>query len=195
MKAINSLFTAAFAFAAAFMVMAAHVSCNTGAGASPSNGDEEAGFVLLDHDSIPFKAQVSSKALFQIRTSDSVTYFCDIVYPETSAHLYCTFREIDTVDVRQLAYEAERIVSFHSGIASSINRVSVQNSYGVSGFLYELSGEAATPYQMSLSDGATFFFNASLYFDDGSHSNDVPELVKAMRGDIDRLIYSFAVIR
>lgn len=159
--------------------------------------DDEAGVAYkeLDNDTIPFKAQVSAKSLFQIRTVDSVTYFCDIIYPETSAHLYCTYRGIDKADVRQLTYEAERMVSFHSKVAMSIEKIPVRNSYGVSGALFELRGDVATPYQLALTDSCTFFFNASLYFDDGSHAADVPEKVSAMRHDIDKLIYTFVAVR
>ena len=115
-------------------------------------------YCRLDADSVPFMADVSRDARFMIRTTDSTTYFCDIIYPATSAHLYCTFRL----------------------------------RFGVEGTLYELRGDVATPYQLALSDEATFFFNASLYFDDGSHADAVPGLVGAMKHDIDRLVYSFA---
>lgn len=148
-------------------------------------------YCRLDADSVPFMADVSRDARFMIRTTDSTTYFCDIIYPATSAHLYCTFRLTDTTQIGRLHYEAQRIVSFHSRVASSIEAIPVRNRFGVEGTLYELRGDVATPYQLALSDEATFFFNASLYFDDGSHADAVPGLVGAMKHDIDRLVYSF----
>lgn len=150
-------------------------------------------YVTLDNDTIPFRADISSQAKFVIRTEDSTTYFCDIIYPSTSAHLYCTFRWTDTCHIEQLHYEARRMVSFHSKVADLIEEVPVRNQQGASGSLFVLAGDVATPCQLALTDGNTYFFNASLYFDDGAHASEVPELVAAMRRDIDRLVYSFSV--
>ncbi len=150
-------------------------------------------YVTLDNDTIPFRADISSQAKFVIRTEDSTTYFCDIIYPSTSAHLYCTFRWTDTCHIEQLHYEARRMVSFHSKVADLIEEVPVRNQQGASGSLFVLTGDVATPCQLALTDGNTYFFNASLYFDDGAHAGEVPELVAAMRRDIDRLVYSFSV--
>ena len=71
----------------------------------------------------------------------------------------------------------------------------MRNQQGASGSLFVLKGDVATPYQLALTDGNTYFFNASLYFDSGAHAGDVPDLVAAMRRDIDRLVYSFSAIR
>ena len=150
-------------------------------------------YVTLDNATIPFRADISSQAKFVIRTEDSTTYFCDIIYPSTSAHLYCTFRWTDTCHIEQLHYEARRMVSFHSKVADLIEEVPVRNQQGASGSLFVLTGDVATPCQLALTDGNTYFFNASLYFDDGAHAGEVPELVAAMRRDIDRLVYSFSV--
>lgn len=152
-------------------------------------------YVTLDGDTIPFRADISSQAAFTIRTNDSTTYFCDIIYPSTSAHLYCTFRWTDTCHIGQLHHEARRMVSFHSKVALAIEEVPLRNQQGASGSLFVLKGDVATPYQLALTDGNTYFFNASLYFDSGAHAGDVPDLVAAMRRDIDRLVYSFSAIR
>lgn len=154
-------------------------------------GLENTSYIELKADTIPFVAEVSDRVMFGIRTVDSITYFCDIVYPETSAHFYCTFRYAGKDKIEQLWSEAYRMAGNHTISASYIEDVPVSNTYGAEGVLFELGGEAATPFQLALTDGFSYFFNASLYFDNGSHGNDVPELVENMRKDIEKLIYSF----
>lgn len=148
-------------------------------------------YVELKSDTVPFIAELSEKALFGIRTNDSITYFCDIIYPETSAHLYCTFRFADSGKMEQLWSEAYRLAQNHFLASSYIKDIAVSNTYGINGVLFDMGGKVATPYQIALSDGVSFFFNASLYFDNGSHGDDVPELVNDMEKDIYRLIHSF----
>lgn len=148
-------------------------------------------YVELESDTIPFISEISEDARFFVRTNDSVTYFCDIVYPSTTAHLYCTFRFADSSRMEQLWNEAYRLAGNHLVTSSYIDEMAVSNTYGVRGILFDLGGKAATPYQIALTDGVTFFFNASLYFDDGSHGDDVPELVDRMKKDIDRFVMGF----
>lgn len=186
-------------FAIVMIILVASVSYSSCVGDNArSDGDNTTDtirYVELCSDTIPFVATVSDKSKFLIRTNDSITYFCDIIYPATSAHLYCTFRKIDETKLDQLKYEAGRLAYNHTVAASSITEHPVRNTYGAEGVLYEMYGGAATPFQLYLTDGVSYFFNASLYFDDGSHGDQVPGLVKCMHDDIDKLIYSFSVVR
>lgn len=169
-------------------------SCN-GRKANPEKSGDgntlSADYVELDADTIPFVAEVSDRTMFGIRTADSVTYFCDIVYPETSAHLYCTFRFADSQKIEQLWEEAYKLAGNHLVSSSYIEDIPVSNTYGADGVLFDMGGKAATPYQLALTDGFSYFFNASLYFDNGKHGEDAPELVENMRRDIDKLVFSF----
>lgn len=166
-------------------------SCIGEQGKSDSEKEPSASYVDLKSDTIPFISEISDESKFFIRTNDSVTYFCDIVYPSTTAHLYCTFRFADGDKMEQLWDEAYRLAGNHLVTSSYIDEQAVSNTFGVRGVVFDMGGKAATPYQIALTDGVTFFFNASLYFDDGSHGDDVPDLVDRMKKDIDRFILNF----
>lgn len=191
----NSLFVPFLIICIIFIFAIFLTSCSGRAGNASASGKgqdaEEVSYVELKSDTIPFIIDIAGNALYNIRSNDSVTYFFDIYYPETTAHLYCTFRHITEKQVPQLMDEASRLAYNHLVSSSFVDEVPVSNSYGAEGILYDLGGKAATPFQLMLTDGFSYFFNASLYFDNGSHGEDVPELVEGMRVDIEKLIYSF----
>lgn len=177
------------------LIMSLSLACSSCIGGNGSNsGDSQqksATYVELNNDSIPFCFSISSDAKFLIRTNDSITYFCDVIYPETTAHLYCTFRFMTPDKLEQLQSEAARLAYNHLVAASSIREVPVSNTYGVSGIVYDLGVEAATPYQIAITDGVSFFFNSSLYFDNGAHGKDVPSLLPAIYKDLEKLVSTF----
>lgn len=180
------------------LIMSLSLACSSCIGRGNDSGDSGAEqevlqYVELKNDSIPFRFEMSSDARFIIRTNDSITYFCDIIYPETTAHFYCTFRFMTPDKLEQLQTEAARLAYNHLVASSSIVEKSVSNTYGVHGIVYDLGGEAATPYQIAITDGASFFFNSSLYFDNGAHGEDVPSLLPALYKDLEKLVSTFCL--
>lgn len=87
-------------------------------------------------------------------------------------------------DTYKLAYS-------HAIVADSITEFSFARNDGTGVVMFRLSGNVATPVQFAVTDSTNYFFNASLYFDNGAKCDTLTEVISYLQKDIDRLIETF----
>ena len=152
----------------------------------------QASYVRVN-DSLPFSFEMSDRASFNYYYRDSNTVFCNIVYPAAIeyAHFYCTYHKIDSARFRSLSEDTYKLAYSHAIVADSITEFSFARNDGTGVIMFRLSGNVATPVQFAVTDSTNYFFNASLYFDNGAKCDTLTEVISYLQKDIDRLIETF----
>lgn len=146
----------------------------------------------MSPDTFPFRFAVSEQAKFSARENKSGEYFCDVIYPELKAQIYCTWHRITPERFELMSEESRAMVYSHVHVATGIDeRFYSNDSTHVYGLLYDLKGPVATPLQVALTDSANYFFNASLYFDVTPNPDSIAPYVKYIRKDIIRMMETF----
>ena len=178
-------------------------SCN------PKKSDHSASLRTYQQitDTLPFTFQIPTSAKFVMSAlpTDS-TYFFDIVFPKEKARLYATYHRLvfgkslsklnDSISVQRrfwkLSEESRRLVYFHTVKADAIHEEEYEDpTRHIGGLFYDLTGAVATPVQLSLTDSATYFLHASLYFDSGEMRPEKAEELSVLKLDLRRLMETF----
>ncbi|MBP8776580.1 MAG: gliding motility-associated protein GldE [Bacteroidaceae bacterium] len=158
-------------------------------------------------DTLPFTFQIptSAKLVMSAAPTDS-TYFFDIVFPKEKARLYATYHRLvfgkslsklnDSISAQRrfwkLSEESRRLVYFHTVKADAIHEEEYEDpTRHIGGLFYDLTGAVATPVQLSLTDSATYFLHASLYFDSGEMRPEKAEELSVLKLDLRRLMETF----
>lgn len=118
--------------------------------------------------------------------------FVDLFFPQEKARLYCTYHAFPSGHFRELAEESRKLVYFHSSRADAIREELYENPTAhVYGILYSLEGRVATPLQLSLTDSVSYFFHASLYFDQGESGPEKGDTLTVLTDDLKKLMETF----
>ncbi len=146
----------------------------------------------LSPDTFPFRFAVSEQADFSARETKPGEYFCDVVYPELKAQIYCTWHRITPEKLELMSEESRAMAYSHVHVATGIDEKLYSNDLThVYGILYDIKGPVATPLQVALTDSANYFFNASLYFNATPNTDSIAPYVEYIRKDIVRMMETF----
>lgn len=149
----------------------------------------------MSPDSFPFRFEISDQAELSVRKNKDGEYFCDVVYPELNAQIYCTWHEIIPEKFNQMTEESRRMVYSHTNVAMAIREQFYSNDFiRVYGILYDIKGPVATPVQIALTDSTSYFFNASLYFNSAPNTDSIAPYLDYVRKDIVRMMESFTPV-
>jgi gliding motility-associated lipoprotein GldD len=114
----------------------------------------------------------------------------NVVFPSFKGNLHISYRSIKG-DLNSLMEDTRTLVYKHTVKADAINEISLNNPPNVSGVLYEIEGNAASPVQFYLTDSSRHFLRAALYFYTVPRPDSIAPVVEFIRTDLDRLIRSF----
>lgn len=119
---------------------------------------------------------------------DAEKYWCNIAYPSYNGKIHLSYKKINNnfydllEDSRKLAYK-------HTIKADAINeRLFEDSTKHVIGILYEIKGNAASPYQFFLTDSIEHFLRGSLYFNTIPNKDSLAPVIDFIGEDITHLI-------
>lgn len=146
-------------------------------------------------DSLPFQFEISECAHFSVQKNNPDEYFCNVVYKDLKADLYCTWHRMNAEDLMQMVEESRSLAYAHLQKATAIDEQLYENyRRDVFGIFYDIQGPVASPIQIALTDSISYFFNASLYFQsDMSKADSIAPYLEYIRKDVMHLIETFSI--
>lgn len=125
-------------------------------------------------------------------SSNTEPYWYNITIPENKVSIHLSYKQIDsnlnilTEDSRELAYK-------HSIKASAINeKLYINNKKNVYGTIYEIKGNAASPFQFHLTDSTQNFIRGSFYIKNQPNYDSLKPVIEFIEEDIYHLIETFS---
>lgn len=136
----------------------------------------------------PVYASISQDSLVLDKNPEN-PYWININFPELNAIIYISYKTINTQQNLQKLLEDAHFMSFyHTKKADYQNDFSFRSEYGVSGFLYEWGGDAASKYQFVATDSVHHFLRGALYFSTTPNADSLKPLNDFVKTDIQRLL-------
>jgi gliding motility-associated lipoprotein GldD len=80
----------------------------------------------------------------------------------------------------------------HNKKATFIDEVRFEKPNSVSGFIFNLEGPVATPFQFFMSDSTEHFLRGALYFNTQIRPDSLAPLYEFVKQDISHMINTFA---
>jgi gliding motility-associated lipoprotein GldD len=125
-------------------------------------------------------------------SANAEPYWYNITIPENKVSIHLSYKKIDknlnilTEDSRELAYK-------HSIKASAINeKLYINNKKNVYGTIYEIEGNAASPFQFHLTDSTKNFIRGSFYIKNKPNYDSLKPVIEFVEEDIYHLIETFS---
>ncbi len=144
---------------------------------------------------IPFTFEQSKLANLSIQKRPDGAYWIDIDYPDFNASFKCTYFPMHHADsLRELILKEERMVKFHYQKADDVEYSIIKDADDhLWGQLYDIAGkEVATPFQFWMTDSASHFLRATLYFNFTPNNDSLKPVIDFLREDAMHLIGTFA---
>ena len=155
----------------------------------------EARYVRLDDKDLPFEFRVSDATVVELSDSGRVQRLVgvNILYPELGAKLYCSYFPVTPASLRIADAECRSFVARQAKPTDRIAEKAYSNPDAeVYASLFLIEGESASPIQFMLTDSASRFFRAALYFNCKPNADSLAPAVAYIRRDIVELIQSFS---
>lgn len=139
----------------------------------------------------PSYAQVIQDSLFFDDKPEHPCWF-DIYIPTFDAKVHCTYYPIDKDNsFEKLRDDAFTMVNKHNMKATYIDELKIQKPNGVGGYVFNVEGAAASPFQFYLTDTTNHFLRGALYFNTQSKPDSLAPVVDFVKYDIMGMINSF----
>jgi gliding motility-associated lipoprotein GldD len=87
--------------------------------------------------------------------------------------------------------DAFQLASEHNVKAESIDEYPLQKPNGVSGFVFDIDGPTASPFQFFLTDSTNHFMRGSMYIKAHSNPDSLRPIVEFMKIDALEMLNSF----
>jgi gliding motility-associated lipoprotein GldD len=116
----------------------------------------------------------------------------NIFYPDFNCRIYCSYYPINTENpFSKLNKDAFSLAMEHSRKATYIDEVKFEKPNGVSGFIFNLEGPVATPFQFYMTDSTHHFLRGALYFSTQIRPDSLAPLYEFVKIDISHMINTF----
>ena len=116
----------------------------------------------------------------------------DIDYPMFQGKVHISYKQIrNETDFRKFIGDAHELTGKHSVKADYIDEINVQNANGVSGVVFNLEGNVASPFQFYLTDSSRNFIRGALYFSTKSNADSLKPVVEFVKNDIMQMVNTF----
>jgi gliding motility-associated lipoprotein GldD len=147
-------------------------------------------YKLFNPENCPFSFEipVQSYALPDTNGNAEKCWYY-ILLPQVNGQLYFTYKAING-DANKFIEDTRTLVYKHTTKASSIDESLIQPSPGVSGIIYDIAGDAASPVQFFVTDSTKNFLRGALYFNVEPNSDSLAPVVNYTKKDIEHLIGS-----
>jgi gliding motility-associated lipoprotein GldD len=116
----------------------------------------------------------------------------DIDIPQYNGKIHCSYYPIDTdTSFEKMMSDAFQLASEHNVKAESIDEYPLQKPNGVSGFVFDIDGPTASPFQFFLTDSTNHFMRGSMYIKAHSNPDSLRPIVEFMKIDALEMLNSF----
>ena len=117
----------------------------------------------------------------------------DITYEGLNGNLHCSYSSFKTSDqLSELISDAFTITEKHNSKANyRQEQVLRSEEKNLSGLLFEVDGQVASPIQFFLTDSTKHFFRASLYFNSKVNQDSIKPVLQFVKKDIIQMIETF----
>ncbi|GAB6012086.1 gliding motility lipoprotein GldD [Viscerimonas tarda] len=126
------------------------------------------------------------------KSSDATGLWLNIVYPDYKARIYCSYFSVTQPELKKAMEDSHRLAYGHVLMADGIRQTLYTNKENrVSGIIFDIDGNVATPIQFFLTDSLSNFFRASFYYDAQVNQDSVSPVTELIRTDIVKMLESF----
>ena len=140
------------------------------------------------HFEYPVYASIQQDTTFFNERPNHPCWF-DVVIPAFDARLHCSYYPIqNNNDFEKLRADAFHMVNKHNMKASYIDEFPVRKPNNVNGFVFNIEGPAASPFQFYLSDSTKHFVRGALYFNTQVQPDSLAPVFDFVKADIMHLV-------
>lgn len=116
----------------------------------------------------------------------------DIVIPQYNGRIHCSYYPIDTdTSFEKLMSDAFKLANEHNVKAEYIDEYPLQKPNGVSGFVFDIDGPTASPFQFFLTDSTNHFMRGSMYIKAQANPDSLRPIVDFMKVDAVQMLNTF----
>ncbi len=140
---------------------------------------------------IPNYAEIDRDSVFFNDKIDNPCWYTVQIKPlNTSIHL--TYYDIDHKNSYiELIQDMHDMTFTHTVKADYIDQSKIQSDFKVSGLLYEVGGNAASPFQFYMTDSLHHFVRGSVYINTQPNIDSLHPVIDFIRDDMMHLLQSF----
>ena len=139
----------------------------------------------------PKYAVIEQDKLFFDEAPPSDCWF-NIKIPSLNAIIYCSYYDISAKNkFDKLRNDAFTLVGKHDIKADYIEERPFRNAQGVGGFLFDIQGPAACPFQFYMTDSTRHFMRGALYFNARAQPDSLAPVVQFLKTDLQRMLETF----
>ncbi len=151
-------------------------------------------FVNTDCDfsfQIPAYSQIEKETKFFEEEPLHPCWF-DINIPQLNGKIHCSYFPINSKkEFEGLVEDAYEFISKHNQKANYRDEVVIQKPNNVSGLIFEMSGDVATPVQFFLTDSTSHYLRGSVYFYSQVDPDSMAVVYDFVKEDVAKLIETF----
>ncbi len=115
----------------------------------------------------------------------------DLRIPAFDARLHCSYHPIEE-DFDKLRSDAFSLANKHNIKANYIDELPIEKPNGVKGFVFNIEGPVASPFQFYLTDAEDkHFLRASLYFHTQARPDSLAPVLDFVKTDLMHMINTF----
>ncbi len=115
-------------------------------------------------------------------------YWVNIDFPAFEGRLHLSYKAIGRNEFNKLVDDAFKMTDKHSLKASSIDEIPVSGGTGVTGFIFDVGGNAATGKQFFVTDSTTHFLRGALYFNSSPNYDSIQPVEQFLYKDMQHII-------
>lgn len=139
----------------------------------------------------PTYATIEQDTLFFDEKAPSDCWF-NIKVKALNAEIHCSYYNIGGKNTfEKLKGDAFQLAGKHNIKADYIDELPISKPNKVNGFVFNIEGPAACPFQFYLSDSTQHFMRGALYFDAKSRPDSLKPIIDFMKTDMMQMVNTF----
>lgn len=150
-------------------------------------------YVLFDQPGYPYTFEypaygkvVKDSTFFDDQPENE--YWINIDFPGFDGRLHMSYKLIGPNQFSKLVDDAFKMTSKHTLKATSIDELPVKGGPGVTGFVFDVGGNAATGKQFFVTDSMRHFLRGALYFNSTPNYDSIQPVEQFLYKDMQHLI-------
>ena len=137
----------------------------------------------------PFTFEIPKYSTLKADSSSGADeYWYNLEFPQLKGKLHLTYKNLNH-DLAKYIEDSRTLAYKHTIMAEAISeQVFISPEKDIFGILYEIKGNAASPYQFFATDSLKHFLRGSLYFDVYPNKDSLLPVFEFIKPDITHLI-------
>ncbi len=133
---------------------------------------------------------IQDKDFFGERPQDPCWF--DLYIKSLNAKIHCSYIPIDRENpFDELVKDAFTLVNKHNIKADYIDEIPIKKENQVSGFVFDIEGAVASPFQFYLTDSTNHFLRASLYIEAQARPDSLAPIYEFIKTDMMHMVNTF----